>query len=586
MEFGKLDNKNDLITQLKEVREENKRLQKRCNEYQFLIEDVKQGIWHWDVVKDVYSISPNSKEFYSHSFDADEFSIETWKKMIHPEDVDKALDILNYALENKEENYENVYRLRKKNGSYRWFLSKGKAIKNNEVGIVSITGSHTDITEKIDLESQLYNLAYYDSLTKLSNREKIMKDFNELLKNPSANHKKEIAFFFIDIDNFGYINDTLGQDEGNNILKKFAECLRERYCDELIARVSSDEFVVIYPYKDNIREAETEAKKLIQDIKLKQFIEYKDIKISFSIGISIYIKHGREFNDLLKNADIALRCAKKNGKDRFEIYRENMELEVYNYVDLVNQIRVGIEKEEFKMYYQPIVDTKTGVLQGLEALIRWDHTHKGFISPDIFIPSAEETDIMIHLEKWIIEEVFKQMEIWVRKKDMPLFVSVNLSSKGLIESNLVEFLNDMLEKYKISTEKIEFEVTETSMLRNIDNSIDVLNKLVERGFNISLDDFGTGYSSLNYLKNLPISKVKLDKSFIDLIEDNKKDQYLVKTIIDLSHGFGLRTIAEGIEDIEQINLLKQMGCDYLQGYYYGRPMSVVDIEKWIRENYI
>ncbi len=555
-------------------------------EYEVILKYANLKVWTWDIINDTYSITINSDNTDSYNLNGDRFSIESWKKAIHPEDVDKAAENLEKVLIENYESYESMYRIQTKDGIYRWVHSKGKAVKDSQGNIIKITGCHTDITEKLDLEKKLFNIAYYDSLTKLPNKEKLFKDYNELLKSQSTNSQAGLAFLFMDIDNFGYINSILGYDKGNKIIKKFSNFLIERYPNDLVSRVSADEFIVIYSYKGDLSNIEKEAEALLRSIRDSNFVKGHDIKVSISVGISVFKEHGEEFYDLLKNADVALYCAKRNGKDGFKIYHNHMELKVFDYVDLINQIRIGLSKKEFQMFYHPIIDIKTGLMAGLEALIRWKHTQKGYIPPDKFIPIAEETGIMLMLEKWIIEEVFKQVKTWVGKGEMPIFVSINLSSKGLIESNLVEFLDEMLRKYKVNPQKIEFEVTETAMLDDVSHSIEILNQLVQKGFKISLDDFGTGYSSLNYLKSLPINNVKLDKSFIDCVVENKKDKFLVESIIGLSHSFDLKVIAEGVELEEQVDLLKDMGCDYIQGYYYGKPMNVTDTEDWIRKNYI
>lgn len=583
METEKITHQKELNKRINELRKENKRLKEVCKNYKLLLDDSKQGVWEWDVTNDLYRIFTSSKESYSYNFDGESFSLETWKKMIHPEDVDKAVHNLQSILDKKKEVYENMYRLQTKSGDYRWVLSKGKAIKSSEGDVIMLKGSHTDITEKLELEQKLFDLSFYDSLTKLSNKEKLIIDFNELVRSQSTH--SGIAFFFIDIDNFGYINNLLGYNEGNKVIKRFSQFLSSRYYNHIISRFSVDEFIVIYQFEGSIEEVKMELEQLLQTLRTKCFINLYDIRLSVSIGVAIYKEHGQEFYDLLKNSDTALYYAKENGKDRYEIYHEHMELKVFNYIDLVNQIRVGMKKEEFQMYYQPIIDAKKGNIVSLEALIRWKHTRNGFISPNTFIPIAENSDIMKTLEKWIIEEVFSQIKTWIDEKELPLFISINLSSKGLLERNLVEFLKEMLDKYQICPEKVEFEVTETSLIKNLNNSLEILNDLRKIGFRIVLDDFGKGYSSLNYLKKLPLNKVKLDKSFIDEMETSEKDQLLVKSIIALSHSLDLKVVAEGIERLKQKDLLESMGCDYIQGYYYGRPMPVNEIEEWLSEKY-
>lgn len=436
----------------------------------------------------------------------------------------------------------------------------------------------------IELEKKLHYVTYYDSLTKLFNKEKIHLSFKNLVKDDFF--CSDIAFFFIDIDNFGYINSVLGYQEGNSIIKKFSEILKSRYDKHYIARLSADEFLILYLFDNNEINLEEELSDFVRGIRDMSFSDRCDINLTISIGVSIYKKHGSDFYDLIKNADTALFCAKANGKDRYEIYKNQMEINVFDNVDLINQIKVGLKKDEFEMYYQPIISTDTETLAGLEALIRWNHNINGFIPPDRFIPIAEEYGMMLQIERWVIESVFYQVEKWVDMGDIPIFVSINLSSKGLLENNLVEFLTQMLDKYRVEPEKIQFEVTETSMISNLEASVHILDDLRKIGFKLALDDFGVGYSSLNYLKNLPINKVKLDKSLIDNIVKDNKERLLTKALIEMSHYIDLEVVAEGIEMQEQVELLSALNCDYIQGYYYGRPSPKEQINKWIKDYYL
>lgn len=502
---------------------------------------------------------------------------------LHPEDLDRAEKNLYDFLTGITDYYENVYRMQNKEGLYKWVLSKGKGIQNNQGKISYIAGSHTDITEKIEMEKQLYLLAYTDKLTKLSNREKLNKDFKEIIKRDLKN--KKIVFFYIDIDEFGYINNTLGYEEGNKIIKKTADFLQERYGKEhYLARVSSDEFLVMYESEDNIQSIEKELNSLILEIKRGRLFEKHEIILTVSIGAAIYEDHGKDFFELIRKADTALYCAKMNGKDQFKIYTPQMADKVYSTNDLINQIRVGMEKEEFEMHYQPIYQARTNNLAGFEALIRWNHPFRGLVPPLDFIPVAEVSGQMKSLEKMIFTEVFDQVGKWMEDGEIPFFVAINLSAKGLLESDIVEFLKELLLKYKVKAERIEFEVTETAMIHNLSNSLKVLTEIRELGFKISLDDFGKGYSSLSYLKRLPIDKVKLDREFIEDIE-NPRDQFLINSIIDLSQNLNLEVVAEGVEKQEELSLLEGMNCDYIQGFLLGKPSSVCNTEKLLEKIY-
>lgn len=421
-----------------------------------------------------------------------------------------------------------------------------------------------------------YSLTYYDKLTKLFNKEKMHLEFSNLVKD---NYYKNIAFILIDIDNFGYINNTLGYEVGDMLLKKVADCLIKRYLPlHKIARLNSDEFLLVYLDFFDKKTLENEVKAILKDISKISLFDERKIKISASVGIAIYNFHGIKFYDLLRNADTALYNSKQSGKNCYRWYAKDMQINVYKDMNLINEIEIAIRENQFEMYYQPIVDIKTEKMKGVEALVRWKKGDKIFSSPKEFIPVAESSGQMKALEKLIINNVFSQLQKWNETELKKIFISVNLSAKGLIKLDLVESLKCFLRHYNVDASQVEFEFTETALMDDLQNSIDTLKELKALGFKIALDDFGTGYSSLNYLKNLPIDKLKLDKTFVDSIEKSDKDMMIVKSIIDLGHNMGLEVVAEGVERDVQVSVLKVMRCNYIQGYYYAKPMPAEQLE--------
>jgi diguanylate cyclase (GGDEF)-like protein/PAS domain S-box-containing protein len=396
------------------LKKENEKLKEICKRYKLIIEGSNDGIWEWNIEKDIYTVSLRDREFFDYNLHDKELSISDWEKLVHHEDLEKSLNNLKDFISGKIPYYRNVYRMVDKNGKSRWILSKGKGIKNNCGVITHIAGSHTDITEKLEMEKELYELAYSDYLTKLSNREKMFRDFKEFVKN--GVEEKQIAFFYIDIDEFGFINNTLGYEEGNRIIKKTARFLEQRYGEKgYIARISADEFLVMYIKDKNDNKIEKELSDLIGEIKKINFFEKHNLVLTVSIGAAVYKEHGEDFFELIRKADTALYCAKKNGKDQYHIYSPQMEARVYGNIELVNQIRIGIDKKEFEMYYQPVFEAKTTQLVGLEALIRWNHPFKGIVPPMDFIPIAEDSGQMVSLEKLIFEDVFSQVRKWIDK---------------------------------------------------------------------------------------------------------------------------------------------------------------------------
>lgn len=568
-------NNNNLLMNLEEIK-------KNYERYKLILESSNDSIWDWDIKNNSYFISVKENDLFSYDKKDLDF-LNFWKELLHPDDKDKAIQVLESFIVGKENTYENTYRIKMKNGLYYWIHSSGFAQRDEFGKITRIAGYHKNISKKVELEEQLYKATYYDSLTKLPNKNKIKKNFNKILI--SKQNKTKIAFIYIDIDNFNYINNTLGYKIGNELIKEVASSLKKHYGDShYIARLNSDKFLVLFINYENIPTLKKEVKNLVEIFRNLPFSKEQKTYVSISVGVSLYKEHGDEFYDLLKYSDTALYFAKLSGKDRYVFYENKMIEDVYNPMYLTNQIRQAFEKNEFQMHYQPIIDVNTGLMVGAEALIRWNHSSKGFISPQDFIPIAETSGQIVKIEYWVIEEVCKQIKKWIKLNFKLPFISVNLSAKGLIEKDLVSYLTIMLEKYNISSIDIELEVTETALIHNMKHSLIVLNQLKEKGFNISLDDFGVGYSSLNYLKILPIDKVKLDKSLIDSIDKNKKDDTLLKHIIELAHAMDLKVVAEGVETSEQSNLLKSMNCDYIQGYYYGKPQNSNMLYKYYKKS--
>ncbi|GAU76620.1 diguanylate cyclase phosphodiesterase [Fusibacter sp. 3D3] len=540
--------------------------------YNQLLEDSVDNLWKWHVKDDWINISMRDQSQLELEIDANDFSLESWKSLIHPHDREDAEKVWAQFILHKREKYENLYRVINKSGAYKWLLSKGRAVKNAGNEIVYIIGYHIDVTEKYILKEELYSLSHYDKLTHLANKDKLKHDFELIIQNLKAS--SEIAFIQVDIDNFGYISNTLGHEMGYELIKNFAKFLSERYMKtHAIARINEDEFLIIYEFNGGRNELEKELAEVLHQIKNTGFITDNETRISCSIGVSIYGVHGQDFYDLIKKSSTALHSAKKNLKDQYIIYSQQLGTSVYYNMHMINQIRMGLEDEAFEMYYQPIIHLKTGQLTSVEALIRWNHPENGFVSPDNFIPIAENSGQIIQLEKWIFENVFKQIRQWTMSERLNINFSINMSAKGLVTGSIIPFLESMLEKYQVDPSYIEFEVTETAVFNNIEYTLSVLEKLKSLGFRLALDDFGVGYSSLSYLSILPIDKVKLDRKFICNIERSERDFLLVKSIIDTAHNLNLEIVAEGIENTRQVELLNELNCDYIQGYHCGRPQD-------------
>lgn len=574
------DSRNDLITGL---RYENSSLRDTCDRYRLLLEGLQESIWEWDVEKGMYTFYTKKSGYRDLNVIEGAWDYELWNSRVHPHDQGQFRRYLDDFVKSSRKYFENTFRVRSESGEYRWVRARGAAKNDSEGRVALIAGSVLDITDSIEMEQKLIRLAYYDKLTGLPNKEKIKGDFGDITSRNTV--EGSIAFIHINIDNLSYINNTFGYSAGDQMIKRFSGFLSEYFEDtHLLSKINADEFLIIYRDFESVEDLEAGMERFFAAVRSEKLLTHSEIRTSISAGIAIHGVHGESFFDLLKCSDVALYYCKNNGKDQFRIYDSSTGEKLYTTIDLINQIRIGLERSEFQMYYQPIVSSRTGRLVGIEALARWYHSKRGMISPGEFIVAAENSGQMKALERWIIDDVFRQVEAWLGMGELDMFVSVNLSARGLMGDDLISYLELMLEKHRVKPDKIEFEVTETALMNNLTQSMAMLYKLKEMGFKLSLDDFGTGYSSLNYLKNIPIDKVKLDRSFVVNIDRNTKDQLLVKSIIELSHRMELEVVGEGVETHFQNTLLGTFGCDYIQGYFHGKPQDRNGINTWIKDN--
>jgi len=422
-------------------------------------------------------------------------------------------------------------------------------------------------------------LAYQDPLTGLNNRASFQEDLNERL-NSATN--KSMAVLLLDLDRFKVINDTLGHYRGDHVLIKTAERLRDALADSAqIYRLGGDEFVII------VSEGLEEQCSIIANRILNEFtqpfrIDEHEIIVTPSIGISRYPDHGDNGEDLLKNADAAMYLAKENGKNNFKFY--NTELEKINTrkMKIENELRSAIKKNQFSLSYQPKVDLETNKINGMEALLRWNHPELGMISPVEFIPIAEETGQIISIGEWVLKTACKQSKTWQEKGYPSLCVSINVSVRQFKNKDFIEMVSQSLQESKLEPQFLELEITE-SIMQEINVSITILNRLRKLGIKISIDDFGTGYSSLHVLQQLPIDTLKIDKSFINNPDDHNQ-RMMIKTIIDLGNNMNVNVVAEGIEKEDQLKILIENGCKIGQGYLFSQAVNSIEFEKKFLEN--
>lgn len=457
---------------------------------------------------------------------------------------------------------------------YNSFVPKTMVIKEFE----AIRNSMVDSFSRLANEKEvLYNMARTDSLSGLANRNSLNEFLERLIPN-SKRDNKEFAYLFLDLDHFKSVNDSLGHNIGDELLqnlsKKVETILRP---SDFIARVGGDEFVIIIQNYHNYSELINIIQRIQNYISTPWLIANNPIYINCSIGVSIFPKDGADAISLMKSSDIAMYEAKKLGRNQYHFFTESLNEKVQNIIQLTTDMKEALKNGEFELYYQPKIDINDSQIYGVEALIRWYKPNHGMITPDNFIPLAEENNFIKILGEWIIDEALNQYLIW-KEKGIDLKISINISAKQISEKNFSVKLIEKLNNLKIPHEKIDLEITEYMFLDSKEFTNDNLRILRENKISISLDDFGTGYSSLSYLKKYPIDNLKIDKSFLDDF-NSKEGSIFLETIVKMAQTLNMKVIAEGVEEEKQLEYLKSIHCDQYQGYYFSKPLNAKGLEE-------
>ncbi|ACB50119.1 hypothetical protein cce_0768 [Crocosphaera subtropica ATCC 51142] len=430
--------------------------------------------------------------------------------------------------------------------------------------------------------AKLQHDLFHDNLTGLANRVYILQEIEAEIKEKKANQDHCFAVLFLDCDRFKVINDSLGHDVGDEVLINIAQrlnlCIRKH---DIAARLGGDEFVILIKNLSDIKQVTQIADRILKQMSEPLILENQQLVITMSIGVVVSQENYENADDLLRDADITMYHAKQQGKAQYAIFKPIMHTQALERLEVESSLRKALEKQEFYLYYQPIISFKTSQLIGFEALLRWHHPTQGWISPATFIPIAEETGLIVSLGQWVLQEACHQISIWQSHFPFsePLKVSVNISSFQLNQMDFVEQVKKVLEESKIKASQLNLEITETVIMNNIESTSFKLQCLQKLGVKISIDDFGTGYSSLNYLQQLPIDILKIDRSFVRRLESNPSEFQIIEAIIKLGNILGMETLAEGIETSEQYNLIQSLGVDYAQGFIFSKPLNKSLVEQ-------
>ncbi len=459
-----------------------------------------------------------------------------------------------------------------------------------------MVGTIQDITERTNAEEQIHNLAYYDLVTGLPNRAHLY-DMISLALNRGNQHSNKFALLFLDLDHFKQVNDTLGHNAGDLLLRQVSSRLKDavRKTDsvarpedsevkpltETIARLGGDEFVVLLDQIDRPEDAAYVARRVCKELARIFILDGNEVRITTTIGISIFPADGNTAEELLKHADVAMYHAKEQGRNGYQFYSQSIHQLALERFALERDLRKTLEADGFHLEYQPKVALKNGEVTGLEALVRWKHPERGLVSPADFIPLAEETGIIVPLGEWVLQTACEQMVSWLEAGIPPFIMAVNCSSIQLVRTDMAKVIKTALDSTGLNPAYLEIELTESLLLQDVEEGIAILQALKDLGLHVSIDDFGTGFSSLSYLKRLPVDKLKIDQSFIKDLTTDPGDAAIVTSMITLAHNLDLTVIAEGVENAEQLGFLRAEKCDEIQGYLISRPLPAEVFAEWM-----
>ncbi len=447
-------------------------------------------------------------------------------------------------------------------------------LRKDKTGIpIGFKGMIRDITERKKIEKQLNYIATHDALTGLPNRFMFNQMLNQAIRS-AQRHKRQLAVLFIDLDRFKAINDTLGHEAGDTLLKEIAERFRSTLRSvDVVSRLGGDEFVVLIEEVEETRQVAVVAQKILAGAIKPVVLMGEECRVTASIGISLYPKDAHDEQTLMKNADIAMYYAKEEGKNNFQFYSKDIQGQSTERMSLESNLRLALERNEFSLQYQAKTDFKTGQITGVEALLRWNNPTLGSVTPTQFIPVADQTGLIVPIGRWVLKTACTQNAAWQHQGLPPICMSVNLSLRQLMDDKLIEDIEKALEDSGMAPDLLELEITEGMLMHNPERLIAVLDRIKELGVRLAIDDFGTGYSSLAHLKNFPIDTIKVDRSFIRNLPQHSEDKNITEAIINMGRALCLTVVAEGVETKAQQDFLRDHVCDEMQGFYFSQPVS-------------
>jgi diguanylate cyclase (GGDEF)-like protein/PAS domain S-box-containing protein len=543
------------------------------------------GLWDWNLRTGEVYFSPRWKNMAGHTEDEIGGEPSEWMGRLHPDDAEGVRSALEAHLAGRSSHLKCEYRLRHKDGTYRWMLSRGLVVRDAEGRAIRMAGSQADVTARKQAEEQLVHDALHDALTQLPNRVLFMDRLKSSLLRVKRRGDYPFAVLFLDLDRFKSVNDSLGHTTGDQLLaaiaRRLEKCVRE---SDTVARLGGDEFGILLDDGGGAADVSVVAERIHAELRRPFDLNGTELLTSVSIGICLGSSDCEQPGDLLRDADMAMYRAKSQGKARYEIFDSSMRENAMALMSLETDLRGAVERRELRLHYQPIVLLETGRVTGFEALVRWQHPSRGLIPPAEFIPIAEETGSIFPIGLWVLRTACRQMRAWHAKypTDPPLTIAVNLSGKQCTKPDLVEQIAGILRDTEFDPRCLKLEITEGAFVANSEHAIAVVEGIRKLGAQFHLDDFGTGYSSLSYLRGFPVEALKIDRSFITRLTETGQDIEILRTILALAGKLRLGVIAEGVESEDQLEALKSLGCEHVQGYHLSKPVDRDGVEALLK----
>lgn len=557
----------------------NRELAEEKNRFELAAIGSNNGIWDWDIQAGTVYYSARFRELLGYTEEEFPNELDSFTNIVHPDDSERAYKIVKAHLDNKEP-YDLEYRLKTKDGSYRWFRSKGQALWDMNDEAVRMAGSITDISDHKTTEEAIKRLAKTDALTGLPNRTL----FHERLQSAITTANREggmVGVMLLDLDHFKDINDTLGHPAGDELLREVSNriklCVRD---SDTVARLGGDEFAVVAAKLTDASDTKLLAGRIVDAISKPFNLEGQRVQTAASIGITIYPESTGNSDDLLRNADVALYEAKGAGRGTFMLYDSTMNKRVQARRLIEKDLHQALENDELELYYQPQIELSSQKIIGAEALLRWNHPERGLVMPSEFIPIAEATRMIIPLGEWVLAKACEQNKKWQIEGLPPLVVAINVSPLQFKHQDMLPNLFEAVAASGLDPKWLEIEITEAAAMEK--GAVRVLNELKEFGVQLAIDDFGTGYSSLNRLRSFPVDRLKIDRSFVHSIDTLWDRGAISNSIIQLGHSLNISVIAEGVETQEELDRLRQMGCDDVQGFLFSPPLPAKQFAEFVR----